>query len=76
MLEENGLYIAIGAGVVALIFAAVLARRVLNEDQGNDAMKDIGSAIQEGAMAFLGREYRTLAIFVIVVAAILSLIHI
>ena len=72
MLEENGLYIAIGAGVVALIFAAVLARRVLNEDQGNDTMKDIGTAIQEGAMAFLGREYRTLAIFVIVVAAIMA----
>ena len=69
---EN-LYIAIATGALALIFALALARLVLKEDQGTDAMKEIGKAIQEGASAFLGREYRTLAIFVVIVAVVLGL---
>ncbi len=72
MLSIFGLYIAVGAGVVSLLFAAGLARRVLKEDQGTDTMRDIGQAIQEGAMAFLGREYRTLAVFVLLVTIILA----
>ena len=68
---EN-IYIAIGTGALAIIFALALTRRVLNEDQGNDTMRDIGRAIQEGASAFLGREYRTLAIFVVIVAVVLG----
>ena len=69
---EN-LYIAIATGALALLFALALARLVLKEDQGTDAMKEIGKAIQEGASAFLGREYRTLAIFVVIVAVVLGL---
>ena len=72
MLSIFGLYMAVGAGVIALIFAGALAKRVLKEDQGTDTMKEIGKAIQEGAMAFLTREYRTLAIFVVVVTIILA----
>jgi len=68
---EN-ILIAIGAGVLALVFAAWLASRVLKEDQGTDTMKEIGKAIQEGANAFLTREYRTLAIFVVLVTVILA----
>ena len=68
---EN-IYIAIGTGVLAILFALALTRRVLKEDQGTDTMRDIGRAIQEGASAFLGREYRTLAIFVVIVAAVLG----
>ena len=69
---EN-IYIAIATGALALLFALALARLVLKEDQGTDAMKEIGKAIQEGASAFLGREYRTLAIFVVIVAVVLGL---
>ena len=69
---EN-IYIAIATGALALIFALALARLVLKEDQGTDTMKEIGKAIQEGASAFLGREYRTLAIFVVIVAVVLGL---
>ena len=68
---EN-IIIAIGTGVLALLFAAGLAYRVLKEDQGTDTMKEIGKAIQEGASAFLGREYRTLAIFVVLVTIVLA----
>ena len=61
------LYIAIGAGVLALLFAAALVRNILKQDQGSEAVRAIGRSIQEGAMAFLTREYRFLAFFVIVV---------
>ena len=69
---EN-LYIAIATGALALLFALALTRLVLKEDQGTDAMKEIGKAVQEGASAFLGREYRTLAIFVVIVTVVLAL---
>jgi len=72
VLSIFGLYIAMGAGVISLLFAVGLAKRVLREDQGTDTMRDIGQAIQEGAMAFLGREYRTLAVFVLLATVILA----
>ena len=54
-------------GIVALIFAYVLTARINKVDVGNDRMKEISSYIQEGAMAFLSREYKSLMIFVAVV---------
>ena len=68
---EN-LYIAIATGALAIIFAVALTRRVLNEDPGTETMREIGKAIQEGASAFLRREYTTLAIFVVIVAVVLG----
>ena len=65
--------IALVAGGIALLFALYLAIRIVKQDTGNDAIRDIGRAIQEGAMAFLSREYRFLAIFVIAVSVILWL---
>jgi K(+)-stimulated pyrophosphate-energized sodium pump len=65
------LLLAIVAGVIALAFAAYLAWKVNQSDEGNEQVRFIGNAIREGAMAFLSREYRLLAIFVVVVFAIL-----
>ena len=62
---------ALIAGVLALIFALYLSIRLIKEDAGNETVREIGKAIQEGAMAFLGREYRFLLIFVAVVFVIL-----
>ncbi len=59
------------AGILALLFAYFLARKVDNMDAGNATMQDIAAAISEGAMAFLNRQYRTLAIFVVVLAIII-----
>ena len=70
----TGLYLAIGAGVLALLFAIALAMRVLQEDEGPEAVRTIGKAIQEGASAFLSREYRVLAIFVLIVFGVLLLL--
>jgi K(+)-stimulated pyrophosphate-energized sodium pump len=63
--------IAIVAAVGALLFAFVTAQGVLKEDQGDDTMRGIAVSIQEGANAFLRREYSYLAVFVVFVAVVL-----
>jgi len=60
------------AGIIAVIFAIILWVRVSKVDPGNERMQEIASAIHEGAMAFLNREYRTLAIFAIVLFLVLG----
>ena len=59
------------AGVVALLFAVFLRSRVAAHDSGSKDMQDIAHAIHEGSMAFLSREYRSLAIFVVIVGIII-----
>jgi K(+)-stimulated pyrophosphate-energized sodium pump len=66
------LYFALSAGLLALLFAVVTAKRVLREDTGTDAMRAIAALIQAGAAAFLRREYTFLAAFVVVVAAVIT----
>ena len=64
--------IAVIASIISLAFAALLTSMVLKKDGGNDQIRFIGDAIQKGAMAFLSREYRLLAIFVVVMAIIIG----
>ena len=66
------IYIAIAAGIVGLGFAFLLTVNILRQDRGDETVQFIGRAIQEGAMAFLSREYRFLAIFVVVMFVILA----
>ncbi|MEW6046705.1 MAG: sodium-translocating pyrophosphatase [Bacillota bacterium] len=62
---------AMGAGALALVFAAYFYGRVQTYEPGTSRMQEIAGAIQEGAMAFLRREYRTLVIFVAIVAGVI-----
>lgn len=66
------LIVSIGAGVLALVVAAVLFRMVTNRAAGGDAVQEIGTLIQEGAMAFLRREYTILAAFVVLIFVVLT----
>jgi K(+)-stimulated pyrophosphate-energized sodium pump len=59
------------AGVLALVFAFWKASWINRQSPGNEKMVEIGRAVREGAMAFLAREYRVLAVFVVIVAALL-----
>jgi len=61
------------AGVFALIYALIKTRWINKQDPGNEKMQAIGQAVREGAMAFLSREYRVLAVFVIAVGVLLAL---
>ncbi len=65
------LELALGAGILALLFAAVSGFYIMRKDSGNEKMKRIASAIMEGANAFLNRQYKTVVIFAIIVAVIL-----
>ncbi|MDP2719239.1 MAG: sodium-translocating pyrophosphatase [Dehalococcoidia bacterium] len=59
-------------GVVAIIFALYLAVNVLKRDAGTEKMQEIGGTILEGAMAFLKRQYSTIGILSLVVAALVG----
>ena len=66
------IYLIPAAGVLALAFAAFKSSWVRKQDPGDEKMQRIAGHIQEGAMAFLRREYSVLAIFVVVVALLLA----
>jgi len=65
-------YVIPVCGVLALAFAAWRGSWIGRQDAGNERMVEIAGHIREGAMAFLRREYSVLAIFVVVVAALLA----
>ncbi len=69
------LVLIFGAGAAALLFAAFLARQVLAADRGSAQMQEIAGAIQEGAEAFLRRQYRTIGLLSGVVAAIILVVY-
>ncbi|RZN42440.1 MAG: sodium-translocating pyrophosphatase [Methanosarcinales archaeon] len=69
---DNLLYLAPAAGILSLIFAGLFARTVLKQPTGTKEMREIASAIQEGAMAYLNRQYRTVAIVAIILAAAIA----
>ncbi len=60
------------AGVIALLFAGYLARRVMNEDAGSEKIRHIGLAIQEGASAFLKKEFIALAVVTVIIGIIFA----
>jgi K(+)-stimulated pyrophosphate-energized sodium pump len=62
------------AGILAIAFAVYLANNVLSKDRGTKAMQEVASLIFEGAMAFLNRQYRTIAMFAIGAAIIIGLL--
>jgi len=63
---EKLIWLAPISGVVALLFAFMRTMMIIKSPVGNEKMREISDAIHEGAMAFLLREYKTLAIFVAV----------
>jgi K(+)-stimulated pyrophosphate-energized sodium pump len=68
--EKGWLYFALATGVVALIVALGLMRSVLAADQGTPLMKEIAAAIQEGAEAFLSRQFKVISILVVPLAVL------
>src|SRR5438105_6462552 len=62
------------AGLIAVGFAIYMARDVLGRDTGTPEMQEVASTIVEGAMAFLRRQYTTIAILAVVTAVLVGVI--
>jgi K(+)-stimulated pyrophosphate-energized sodium pump len=63
-------WLVIASGIFGLLYAAVTARAVLRAGTGSDKMREISGAVQVGAMAYLNRQYRTIAVVGVVVLVI------
>ncbi|MBT4511129.1 MAG: sodium-translocating pyrophosphatase [Chloroflexi bacterium] len=68
------IYYALIAGLIGLVFAVFLVTKLMKKDRGNQEVREISELIEKGAMAFLVREYKTLAAFVVIVAIILGVL--
>lgn len=64
----NLLYLPILTGIVSLVVVVFIANSIIKRDPGSDRMREISGYIEEGAMAFLKKEYCYLAVFIIIVA--------
>jgi K(+)-stimulated pyrophosphate-energized sodium pump len=73
--ENLALLVIMAVCLLALVVAFILVRQVLAADQGTEKMREIARAIQEGSRAYLNRQFRTLAIFVVLLFFLLLLLE-
>src|ERR1700674_4874555 len=71
-MDPNTVLFAVAGGVAAVLFAVVLIALVLRMPPGNERMREIAAAIQEGASAYLNRQYTVIAIIGVVIAVVIG----
>ena len=72
MTTELALWLSIGAGALAIIFGIVSTQWILRQPAGNERMREIAAAIQEGAKAYMDRQYMTIGMVGVVVTLVLG----
>ena len=72
MTDNFALWLAISAGALAIIYGAISARWIVKQPAGNERMQEIAQAIQEGANAFMNRQYYTIGVVGVVLFALLA----
>ncbi|SFT49770.1 K(+)-stimulated pyrophosphate-energized sodium pump [Methanosarcina thermophila] len=68
------IYLAPICAVIGLIFAGISYKNVKKEGEGNDVIKKIAAAIHHGAMVYLNRQYRAIAVFVVLFSILIALV--
>src|SRR5579875_4034886 len=72
--QRGIVYAILALAVIALVYSYVLVREVLKADEGTPNMQTISKAVQEGAAAYLNRQFRTLGVFSIIVFILLFIL--
>ena len=72
-MSSDFVWYAIGGGAVAVVFALALAGLVLRQSPGNERMREIAAAIQEGASAYLNRQYLVIGIIGVIIAIVIGI---